>query len=179
MVGVLSKVFSQPRYSIMAIIVALTLVSAALLLPNRELLFGVLMSDSVGIGHKINFLLSLLGSITTNFSFLSASYLILVAIMFGLNISLLTYYIRRRQSRETSRKIQLANIGGIVSAVFGIGCMTCGSVVLTAIFGIFGAGAIIAFLPWHGFEFGIIGLLLLSFSIYYIGKRINDPLVCR
>jgi hypothetical protein len=163
----------------MAIIVALTLVSAALLFPNRELLLGVLVSDSVGFGSKFNFAISLLGSITTNFSVFSASYLILVAIMFGVNISLLTYYIRRRQSKESSGKIQLANIGGIVSAVFGIGCMACGSIVLTALFGIFGAGAVIAFLPLHGFEFGIIGLLLLSVSVYYIIKRINDPLVCR
>jgi hypothetical protein len=163
----------------MATIVALTVVGAALLLPNHSLLIGVLLSDSISFSSKINFTFSLLGSITTNFTLFSATYLILVAIMFGINIALLTFYIRRRQNKQSSKKMKLANAGGIISAVFGIGCMACGSIILTAIFGIFGAGALIAALPFHGIEFGVVGILLLAFSIYYIAKRTNDPLVCR
>jgi len=179
MLGVLLRVFRKPQYSGVALIVALILMGSALLLPNRQLLVGVLASDSIGFASKFSFVWSLLGSISTNFSPFSAAYLILVAVMFGINIALLIYYIRRRQLKDSDKSVQLANLGGAVSALFGIGCMACGSVVLTALFGIFGAGAVIAFLPLHGFEFGIIGIALLSFSIYYIIKRVNDPLVCQ
>jgi uncharacterized membrane protein len=67
----------------------------------------------------------------------------------------------------------------MISAVFGIGCAACGSVILTAILGIAGTGALLTWLPLHGLEFGVVGIILLSFSIYYLAKRINDPLVCK
>jgi len=179
MLRVFARVFRKPRYSIIAVVVALTVMGAALLLPNKNLLVEVLLSESINLYSKVNFTFSLLGSITTNFIVFSAFYLVLVAIMFGVNISLLIYYIRRRQGKRTDKKMHLANVGGMVSAIFGIGCMACGSIVLTAIFGVFGSGVFIAALPLHGVEFGLIGLLLLAFSIYYITKRTDDPLLCK
>ena len=102
----------------------------------------------------------------------------MVAVLFGINIALLTYYIRRRQEKTGNTKASLASLGGIVSAGLGIGCAACGSVVLTSLLGMFGAGSLLLLLPLHGAEFGIVGLILLLVSIRYLIKRIQDPLVC-
>tara|TARA_B100002051_G_scaffold276795_1_gene328271 strand:- start:1763 stop:2239 length:477 start_codon:yes stop_codon:yes gene_type:complete len=153
-------------------------VSAALLLPNIGLIQQILTSDAIGWLDKGSFFLSLYGSLKTNFTVWSAAYLIVVALLFGLNIALLVYYIRRRQGPVTEKKAQIASIGGAVSAFLGIGCAACGSVVLTAVFGLAGAGAVLTFLPLHGLEFGLVGIFSLSLAIRYLAKKINDPLVC-
>jgi hypothetical protein len=43
---------------------------------------------------------------------------------------------------------------------------------------LFGAGGLLALLPFHGAEFGVLGVILLGFSMQQLAKRINDPLVC-
>jgi len=45
MLRVFARVFRKPRYSIIAVVVALTVMGAALLLPNKNLLVEVLLSE--------------------------------------------------------------------------------------------------------------------------------------
>jgi len=101
-----------------------------------------------------------------------------VAILFGINISLLTFYIRKRQVASKNKKVHLTSLGGFASAVLGIGCAACGSIVLSALLSTFGAGTLIVMLPLHGLEFGLVGIILLLFSNRYLIKRIEDPLIC-
>jgi len=175
---VLGQVFRRAHYVLLASGVAFTLVSAALLLPNRPLIAQIFSSDVALWSAKITFLWSIYGSLQTNFSLLTGTYLLIVGVLFGINMALLVYYIRRRQSAARSTKAHLTNLGGMVSAIFGIGCAACGSVILTAVFGIAGTGALLAWLPLHGLEFGVVGIILLSVSIYYLARRIDEPLVC-
>lgn len=179
MIGlVLRRVFRHVRYIVGASGVAFTVLSAALLLPNLSAIIKVSCSDSINFGTKISFVVSLYGSLFTNFTLLSAFFVILTAVLFGINIALLTYYIRRRQIKNYNTTHHLASIGGIVSAALGIGCAACGSVVLTAVFGLFGAGSLLLLLPFNGAEFGLVGIVLLFFSIHYLILRIQDPLMC-
>jgi hypothetical protein len=160
--------------------VALGTISATLLLPNRSVLSQMLSSDFFSLSDKIAFIFNLLGSLTTNFTLVSASYLILVSFIMGLNIALLVLYIKRRQlGPDNKMKTGWAGIGGTVSAILGIGCASCGSIIITSVLGIAGGGALVALLPFQGYEFGVIGLVLLTYSIYYLTKKINDPLVCK
>jgi len=147
-------------------------------LPNWTIFKQIVFSGSVGVWAKMQFVLSLYGSIFTNFTLWSGLYLVLIAVLFGINIALLTFYIRRRQEASLGKRAQLASIGGIVSASLGIGCAACGSVIITSVLALFGATSLLTLLPFHGQEFGFLGLILLLFSIHYLMKRINDPLVC-
>jgi len=176
--SVIKRVFRHVRYRVGAAGVAFMALSAALLLPNFSVLSQIFLSNSISLKVKISFLLSLYGSLFTNFTFWSASYLILVAVLFGINVALLTFYIRRRQEVSGDKTAHVASLGGMISAVLGIGCAACGSVVVTAVLGLFGGGGLLLLLPLKGAEFGILGVLLLLFSIRYLIKRIKDPLVC-
>lgn len=176
--SVLKRVFRHVRYIVGASGVAFMVLSAALLLPNYDTLVQVLFSGTARLSIKISFVLSLYGSLLTNFTVFSALYLILISILFGINIALLTFYIRRRQEKSHNTTAHLASVGGMISAVLGIGCAACGSVVLTAVLSLFGASGLLLLLPFHGVEFGVFGLILLLISIRYLIKRVNDPLVC-
>ncbi|MCA9353929.1 MAG: hypothetical protein KC877_00230 [Candidatus Kaiserbacteria bacterium] len=177
--GVLTRVFRHRRYVFGAALVAFAVLTAGVMLPNWGILVQILFSGSIGLGAKLSFVFSLYGSIFTNFTVFSALYLLLIAVLFGINVGILTFYIRRRQTKRTEgAAAHLASIGGIVSAMLGIGCAACGSVVITAVLGLFGATGLLLLLPFHGIEFGVLGLILLIVSIRYLMRRINDPIVC-
>lgn len=175
---VLRRVFRHGRYVMVAIGVALTAFSAALLLPHWNTLGQVWGSDVVDLKTKVSFFFSLYGTIGSSFTTFSRSVLLLTVILLGINMALLIFYIRRRQEASGGRAAQLAGVGGVVSAVLGIGCAACGSVILTAVLSFFGAGGLLLLLPFHGVEFGVLGIVLLLVSIRYLIKRINDPTVC-
>jgi len=171
------KVFSKIRYVILTIIVAAFVFTFAVWLPNLKLISEVVFNSSASVIAKINFLLSLFGSIQTNFSPVSATYTIVIAVLFGINIALLAYYIRSIRSKIPSSGAALS-LGGLVSGAFGIGCAACGTFILTPILALFGASGFLAILPLGGEEFGFLGVGLLGFSVFWTANKIAEPVVC-
>lgn len=173
------KVFSKPAYIFIAMSVAWLVFTFAVWLPNLRLISLILLSSTAPIIDKMRFLLSLYGSIGTNFSPVSASYTIAIAVLFGVNIALLVYYIRRvRGGKQGLRSTGALSIGGLISGTFGIGCAACGTFILTSVLTLFGVGGFLAYLPFGGEEFGFVGVGLLVYSIYRIMQKISKPLVC-
>ncbi len=155
---------------LIAISVSVLVFAFAVWLPNLRLLFSVWMDTSVSLGDKIMLPASLLLSITTNFTPLSALYTIAIAVLAGINAALIVELIRARQIFAGSATISAS---GIVAGALGIGCAACGSLILTALAGtVLGTGAL-AFLPLGGGEFGIIGVALLGYSTYLLSKQIT------
>lgn len=176
--SVLIKVFQNTRYLALALATSFFVLSSIVLLPNREIIIQLISASAIGVGEKLFFVSSLYGSLVLNYGVVSITYILGVSVLFGINIALLTYYVRRRQSQTKGKTAHVTSLAGLVSGIFGIGCAACGSIILTSVLGLFGAGGLILFLPFNGSEFGFIGLFLLGYSIYYLIKRINDPLVC-
>jgi hypothetical protein len=116
-----------------AVIAALTL-SVLLWLPNRGLLFDVLVSSEVGLMSKLSFWFGLHESLFTNFTVLTATYTVVIAILFGVNVSLLWYYVAKaRRVSKVDRTLTLTGVGGFVSGLFGIGCAACGTILLSGL----------------------------------------------
>ncbi len=178
--GQLGTVFANPVYISTAIFIAWAVVTFAILLPNIQLIGVVLFSDTVSAIEKVYFLFSLYGSIGTNFTLVSALSAVVIAVLFGINVTLLLYYIRRvRGAASSIRSTGVAGISGLISGVLGLGCAACGTFVLTSALALVGAAGIITYLPFKGVEFGFIGIGLLLYSTYSIIQKINSPLVCR
>ena len=176
MISTLKQVFSNVLYSVTAAVIALVVFTLALWLPNTRLIIDIFTSSSSPLLDKLKFLFSLYGSIATNFTIVSATYTILIAILFGISMSLMTYYIKKR--RTLGRSDAALSLGGLVSGVFGIGCAACGTFLLTSFLALFGATSVLAFLPFGGEEFGFIGVGLLAYSVYAITNKISEPIVC-
>ena len=144
----------------------------AVWLPNFSAIARVWSSASAG--ETLSFLLSLYGAIGTNFSLLSASYTIAASILFGLNVALFVRYVRIKREQtggSVGVKDARAGVAGAVSGLFGIGCAACGTFILSSLFGLFGAAALVTALPLGGGEFGILAVALLSYSAYAISRK--------
>ncbi|HBE90314.1 MAG TPA: hypothetical protein DDW41_03845 [Candidatus Andersenbacteria bacterium] len=138
----------------------------------------VMGHPGISLTQKLDLPISLLGSIVTNFTLLSASYTIAIAILFGINVAMFVYFLRRRVD-EVKQAGVATGLFGITSGVIGMGCAACGSFLLTSLLSFVGASGILAFLPLNGGEFGILGVALLGTSLYMTAKKIQNPAVCK
>jgi hypothetical protein len=173
-------IFRDRMYVLIAVVVALVVFVFATWLANLGLVWQITVSPSVPLFDKAKILVSLVGSIRTNFTVLSALSTIAIAGLFGLNTAMVTYYIkvRRRFSTRTGQAGVAAGVGGLASGFIGMGCAACGTFVLAPVLSILGAAGLLALLPFDGQEFGLLGVAMLGFSIYLVAKKIGEPLVC-
>lgn len=178
LIQALQKIFRKPMYILLALTTSSAVFAFAVWLPNIPLIVKVMGHPGISLTQKFDLPISLLGSIATNFTLLSASYTIAIAILFGMNVSTIVYFLRRRidEVRQTG---MTTGLFGITSGVIGMGCAACGSFFLTSILSLVGASGILAFLPLNGGEFGILGVALLGTSLYMTAKKIQNPAICK
>lgn len=174
----LQKVFRKPQYTILALITSVVVFAFAVWFPNLSLIVEIMGHPGISLSQKLDLPISLLGSIATNFTLLSASYTIAIAILFGVNLTMTIYFLRRKVGEARQNGVTTGFIG-LASGVLGVGCAACGSLLLTSGLSIVGASGILAFLPLAGGEFGILGVILLLVSIHLIAKQIQNPAVCK
>ncbi len=172
----IARVLTKPMYLGLAVIVSLSIVAFASWLPNLHLITRTMTSSDMTIWEKTNLLTSLLGSLQTNFTALSRLVTFTSAGLAGVQVSLLSYYLR--QTTKLQQSIGMSALG-VVTSMLGVGCASCGSVVLTSLIGFGSTTALLGILPFRGQEFGLIGIAILLLAIHLTVKKINDPLVCR
>lgn len=169
------KKVKKPQYVALFIVSVLLLFLLLSLLPHTAEIRNIAQLDSTfGGGGSIQntFFISLLAHSATNTFVVTA----LVSVLSAVNIVLLVLYYKERGAMlmRTSSK----GLFGIALGALGIGCSACGTLALTAVLGTLGLGWIVTFLPFHGMEVYVLGVLLLLFSIYQLIKLINKPLTC-
>jgi len=157
-------VFSNPKYSVLAIAVALVVFIGVNFLVNWRLISGFVLGD-FPLQNKTAVLSGLLqGSLLNNTSETFVSFLV-VALLIGANISLFAYRIRHL------RLDGMAGASGVIGGFLGLfaaGCTAC-TLSLVAFFGFAG---LFALLPFGGIEVWALGIIVLVASIYWNSKSI-------
>jgi hypothetical protein len=172
------EVFAGASYIVLASVLAIAAFLFAVWFPNFGLIGEVFSASSVPLVAKLKVTISLLGGISTNFSALSAGYTIAIAALFGINLSMVVYFLKRARVGLGKQNL-VAGVGGIASGTLGIGCAACGSFILSTILSSLGAASALAILPLRGGEFGILSVALLAVSLVLISKKIVAPLTCK
>ena len=180
-VQALALVFSKGGYVLLAATIALATFVLTTWLGNLGLVWQIATSQWLPLADKAKISLALIGSISTNFKIFSASCAIAIDVLFGMNISVLTYAYRerRRLVRQSGQTLTIASLGGLASGVFGIGCAACGTLLLSPALAFLGIGTLVALLPFGGEEFGAVGVGLLSLSLVMSAKKIGQPMLCQ
>lgn len=176
MIRTLREVFGKFSYVVIALVGGLAAFTFAVWLPNFSLIANTLGNWRVPLAIKAQLLTGLFLSITTNFSVFSASYTIAIAILFGIDLGMIVYFVKR--NRALGQGEMTASVSGIISGMFGVGCAACGSFLATSILSLVGAGGAIALLPLRGGEFGLLSVILLVSSIYFVARKIAASPVC-
>lgn len=163
-------VFKKPTYVILFFTIALAFFLASILMARYKLLeaFDGLI--------KIRMFWFLLMDPRSTFTSSSLVLVIILSLLSAINIVMMIFYIRRRISLEKKTGVGLL---GIILGFLGVGCASCGSLLLSSIFGLAATTSFIGILPFRGLEFGILGIFMLLFSTYLIAKKIQNPLLCK
>lgn len=172
----LKKVFHRPKYIFKAIIIALLVLIASIWLSIYDLIAYVITTDLFTLTEKIKILFSSLGAFGTNFTLTTQVFTILIAILAGINIAMLSYYFKKRYRVERSAGVSVL---GVIGGFLGLGCASCGPVILSSFFGLTTTTAFISVLPLQGLEFGLLSIILLLGANYLVAKKIQSPLTCR
>lgn len=173
----LRQIFGDYRYVIVAATTACLAFALSVWLRNISLLGMAFTSPLFSVNDRLLLLFRLLGGIATAGTLLVAMMTIVVALLFGVNLALLVYYFVQRKSLPDVKE-SATTVGGVIAAVFGIGCSACGTLVLSAILSSVGATGLLALLPLGGGEFLLVSIALLTASIYWIARSIQTSAVC-
>ncbi len=168
-------IMTKPTYVVLSVVVFLVFFLSAIFLANYSFLGYVIGSEKHSLLEKAMLFWTSIEYFKSGFTLSSQISTIIISILAGINVSIVTYYVR---SKIKLGRASGLGIFGIVSGIFGIGCSACGSILITSVFGLSTTTFITTKLPLHGAEFGIIGILLLLVSIYIICEKIANPSSC-
>ena len=170
------EIFRLPKYLALALVLAAFVFVFSIWLPNLGLIRDVMFSNSFTFLKKVVFLWSSLGAITTNFSLFTAALVLIISVLFGLNIALTVYYFKKRIAFQKASGMSIA---GMLAGLIGIGCASCGSLILATFLGVGATAAVTGILPFGGQEFSVLSIIILISTLYFTAKKAVDPLVCK
>lgn len=168
-------VFKGPGYILLFLISSFLFFLLSVWMRNLSFLWNLIFSSKSSLLTKLKVFEWTIDFLRLNYTALGETIMITTAFLVGLNITLLTYYFKRRVIlfREAG-----ASAFGVIAGTLGVGCVSCGSVILTSLFGYTASSSFLGAFPLGGLELGIIGVILLSLSIVLIAKKIYSPFVC-
>ena len=103
----------------------------------------------------------------------SISLTVIVAVLAGINITLVAYNIKTQRNKNMKKSGTGALLGGALTA-FTPGCPAC-TTSLSAVLGIVGG---LAIFPLQGLELKFISIGALTFSIWWAMRNINNSTCC-
>jgi len=156
---VFKKVFSDLAYIAYALLISFALISGIVLVLHWKL---------IAVVWSIGFFFSLFGTLFYSFGFIQFIYLIIISLLFGVTTSMSIYYFLH------AGRIQTKSLGSLALSLLGVGCGSCGTLILTSILGLT-VGGLLSFLPLRGVEFEIIGVILMLWSLYSVSRKIDNP----
>jgi len=170
------EVMKNWRYVVLALFISFLLFLFAIWLPNFSFVKEIITSQYFSVPEKASIILSSLKAFQTNFTSFGRVMLITVSLLFGLNMSLFSFYLKRRVRLQKEAGL---SAGGIIAGMLGVGCASCGSFIISSLFGASASVAFLGFLPLKGQEFAIISIIILGLSIISTSKKIQEPLICK
>ena len=174
----LAEIFSHKWVAVLAVIVAFLTFAFSMWVRNLSLIITTFRSPLFSINDSLTLMLGLLGGLATNVTLLGATLIIVTSVLFGVNAGLFVFYIQRKRILPHFQE-GTATAGGLLTALLGVGCASCGTFMLGAVLSSIGAGSLLAFLPLGGHEFLIISVALLVISIYSTVRSIESSNVCK
>lgn len=171
----LKSVYENPRFIFLNLALFFLFLLFIIWLPNLGFILHRLFLSELSFFDRIDFFISTLGALKTNFTFASRIVSLLVIFFFSVNLTMFVFYLKEAWSfqRETSSSL----LGAILGLV-GVGCASCGSVILSSVFGFTVAAGILTFLPFKGLEFSFVSLIFLGMSIVWLGRKISRGIAC-
>ncbi len=148
------EVYQQRSYFLITGVSTFVLLSLNAIVRNYKLLFN---------NFSFSLLWSLVYGLMASFTPLAFLFLIIISLLGGMVLTFSIFLIRRQFAMQAS-----LGAPSILIAILAPACPSCA----LGLLGLFGIGGVLAFLPLKGFEFVILGIILLLLSVTYLSTKI-------
>lgn len=166
----LKAVFSYPSYFVLAFIGTLAALAIALWALNAGLLRFVLFESGVSAGMKLEFFFGVYQSLFSELDSFQSLVLVVFGVLFGINLSLLVFVLRRRFAQQKSLQGSGSSMGGLVLATIGGSCAACGTSILAPLFATLGVTSA-GFIRNVGLAAAILGILIITYSASRLSEQ--------
>ena len=166
----LISVFRKPFYMFLAGWLAFLIFSLFIILPNLPIFLQALSIGGFVLFPKIAF--NTINMILEASGKVPLIVMMLVAIIGGINISMIIFKFKTMKQTDGSNVLSL---GGLVGSALGAGCPACS----TSLLSVLGVAGGLSVLPFKGVEFTLTGLIILLVSLYFISKSISNCEECK
>jgi hypothetical protein len=158
-------VLSLPAYAVLAVGFAIASLTAFVVAQNLTLVGDVVVGGSLPLSARATILLELYPFVGNLYAPLQATAVTLVAVLVGIDLSMVAYHVREHGLSARSGGGSLA---GVVLGALGAGCAACGTAVLAGVLSLVGVGGATLLLPFEGVELAVVAVLSLLLSMYWL-----------
>lgn len=161
------------KYRVAVLGISLVFALLQIWLTSYSLIIFVYRSDAFSWRDRVSILWSAITLFFGDLTLTAQVFTFLTAFLIGLNITLLIFYFRKRLAERPPTG---ASVLGMLASLLGVGCTSCGSVVLSSMVGFTATAKLLAVLPLRGKEFSLFAMGALLVSIYLLAQKIANPL---
>ena len=169
--------YFKPLYLLLAAVVSIVFYEIVFWFLNLGLFNYLLTTEFLTIGDKIGIIVGSYSSIfTLPFSSISFT-LFLVSVLQGAAVAALVYSIRkeRAMNRSIAKEFGGTGFAGVLS-VLGLGCVPCGTSLVTPILTFFFASSSVAIAEEVGYYSAVLALIVSLITAYLAGYKLSSRL---
>ena len=172
----LKTVFTNWRFALVGIVAAFIFFLINLWLLNLGYLKYLIVYSLLPEWRIAQSFFNIQGLIETRLMLPGLIILIVIAVLAGVNIAMSVFLMRR--NLQMTSGVSLTALGTVVALV-GVGCLSCGATLLTALIGLTASVTLVSVLPLHGWEFSLLAVILMLISIWRLSSKINQNGSCK
>jgi len=161
-------VTQRPSYFFLAVFSAWLMAGVVIWSLSFDTLLFILFDSELAFIDKLDTVFGVYRSLYGDFGGLVSTSIILFTSMFGLNVALLVYVARQRGRTAVSSK---STGGSFFVAIFGAGCVSCGTSLLAPVLAVVGITSSTAVLQL-GATLNFIAAAVLMLSVYQLSLKI-------
>lgn len=171
------QIFSKPKNFSLTIL-TMTLVFFVLrIIPIYEILWNSLRIPGLSLSRKFEIFFEYTFLVFFKLHTLEQFLTLVLVFLTSINGILFVIY-AKRQRRLLSGKSFLASISGITLGLFGIGCISCGVLILSPLISFIGLGAYTSGITHYALLLSFGGMILVGASNLYLLHQLRKPNVC-
>ncbi len=177
MINLSYSIFKQPKNIIIWFLGSFLIFLILRILPVYGILKNAFSILDISFGRKRELFNDYIFRTFTEINFSEQLLIVLLSVLTALNIILFIMFVQR-QRKILSGKSFISSISGMFLGLFGVGCLSCGFLIMAPLLTFLGLGGYILNIAQYAELISYAGVFLLVISIYYLLKQLSKPLIC-
>jgi hypothetical protein len=147
------------------------------IIPQFHIIYNVWLLKEVSWVRKVEVLYQYSFGSFSLWDWFDTSATIILTLVTIMNIIVLSIYFKRQRNNLNKKSLAATSLGMLLG-MFGVGCVSCGALILAPLLSTLGILGALELLPFFGKELVVIGVCFVIGSTMYLLYQLKKPLIC-